>query len=190
MTDNSLTPFFFAVPSEFRRWLEENYDKSREVWVGFYKKDSGKPSMTWPESVDEALCYGWIDGIRKGIDEVSYTIRFTPRNPNSIWSAVNIKRVKELEAAGLMEPAGLQSFEQRSEQKTAIYSYEQKDAAVFNEASEQQFRAHTKAWDFFQSQAVWYRKQATHWVMSGKREETRLNRLAKLIEESGQGRRV
>jgi uncharacterized protein YdeI (YjbR/CyaY-like superfamily) len=156
--------------------------------VGFFKKGSGKPSMTWPEAVDEALCFGWIDGVRKGIDDVSYTIRFTPRKPRSIWSAVNVRRVTELTALGLMHPAGLQAFERRAEKKTAIYSYEQKDAARLDDAQEQQFRGNKKAWDFFQTQTAGYRKTAIWWVVSAQKEETKLKRLATLIKDSEHGR--
>jgi uncharacterized protein YdeI (YjbR/CyaY-like superfamily) len=181
---------FFTIPSEFRQWLEENYDKNQELWVGFYKKGSGKPSITWPEAVDEALCWGWIDGLRKGIDDVSYMIRFTPRKPRSIWSAINIKRVVELTGLGLMQAAGLQAFEGRKEDKSAIYAYEQKDAAKLDEEYEQQFRTNEKAWDFFQSQAHWYRKTAIWWVISAKKEETKLKRLATLIEDSEHERTI
>src|SRR5947199_424834 len=139
---------FFQFPSEFRKWLEEHHDSTQELLVGFYKKSSGKPSITWPEAVDEALCFGWIDGQRKGIDATSYTIRFTPRKPRSTWSAVNVKRVGELAGLGLMRPAGLKAFEERTEEKSGIYAYEQENARL-DDAYEQQFRANKKAWDFF-----------------------------------------
>lgn len=183
-----IEPTFFATPSEFRAWLEEHHDKAQELWVGFYKKSSGKPSVTWPEAVDEALCFGWIDGLRKGIDDVSYTIRFTPRKPRSVWSAVNINRVKELTSLGLMRPAGLQAFEQRSDEKSAIYAYEQENGVELGPAYERRFRANKKAWAFFQAQAAWYRKAAIWWVISAKKDETRLRRLATLIDHSEQGR--
>lgn len=185
-----MKPVFFATPSNFRAWFEKHHDGPRELLVGFYKKGSGKPSITWPESVDVALCFGWIDGVRKTIDEDSYTIRFTPRKPASIWSAVNIKRVNELTTSGLMHPAGLQAFERRDEKKSAIYAYEQRTSATLDEAHEKQFRANKKAWAFFESQAPWYRRTATYWVVSAKREETRLKRLATLIDDSAQHRRI
>src|SRR4051812_13488061 len=147
-----MTPTFFATPSEFRAWLEEHHDTAQEIWVGFYKKGSGKSSITWPEAVDQALCFGWIDSVRKSVDDTSYTNRFTPRKPRSTWSAVNIKRVGDLTELGLMRPAGLKAFAQRSDEKSGIYAYEQRQSAQLDAASEQQFRANQKAWDFFQSQ--------------------------------------
>jgi uncharacterized protein YdeI (YjbR/CyaY-like superfamily) len=177
-SEEPMKPTFFATPSEFRRWLEEHHDATQEVWVGFHKKSSGKPSITWPEAVDEALCFGWIDGVRKGIDDVSYTIRFTPRKPRSIWSAVSVKRARELAGLGLMRTAGLKAFEERAEEKSGLYAYEQ------------QFRANKKAWDFFQAQAAWYRRAAIWWVISAKKEETRLKRLATLIEDPERGRTI
>ena len=183
-------PTFFATPAEWRAWLEQHHATTPELLVGFHKKGSGKPSITWPESVDEALCFGWIDGVRKSIDDTSYTIRFTPRKRGSTWSAVNIKRVAELTEMGRMQPAGLRAFGERTEEKSAIYAYEQKDAAKLDEASEQRFRANTKAWEFFQSQPAWYRRGAIWWVISSKREETRLKRLATLIEDSEHGRTI
>lgn len=185
-----MEPTFFATQSEFRAWLEENHDKSQEFWVGYYKKGSGKPSITWPESVDEALCFGWIDGIRKSIDDTSYMIRFTPRRARSIWSAVNIKRVKELIELGLMRPTGLKAFEGLAEERAAIYAYEQRTASELGDDFEQQFRANEKAWDFFQTQPASYRKTAIWWVVSAKKEETRLKRLATLIQDSEHGQTV
>ena len=189
----ALTPTdvkFFATPAEFRKWLLVNHTKAQELWVGFYKKESGHPSITWPESVDEALCVGWIDGIRKRLDDESYVIRFTPRKPQSTWSAVNISRVAELTLEGRMRPAGLAAFERRSEAKSAIYAYEQKETAAFDEEAERQFRANPRAWEFFQSQPPWYRRTATYKVISAKREETRQKRLATLIADSASGRRL
>ena len=185
-----MKPTFFARSSDFRAWLEDHHDRAKELWVGFYKKGSGKPSITWPEAVDEALCFGWIDGVRKGIDDVSYANRFTPRKPRSTWSAVNIKRARELADLGLMRPAGLKAFEKRVEEKSGIYAYEQRNVAELGAAYEQQFRANKKAWDFFQGQAPWYRKAAIWWVMSAKKEEIRLKRLAMLSEDSQHGRTV
>ena len=180
---------FFESPSEFRDWLEENHDKEKELWVGFYKKGSDKPSITWPEAVDQALCFGWIDGIRKSIDESSYTNRFTPRRRDSTWSAVNIKRVGELTELGLMQPAGLKAFEERDEKKAQLYSYERAESKL-DEAYERQFRQNERAWAFFESQAPWYRRTSTWWIMSAKKEETRLRRLAALIEASERGEKL
>lgn len=180
---------FFESPSDFREWLEENHQVARELWVGFYKKSSGRPSITWPEAVDQALCFGWIDGIRKSIDEVSYTNRFTPRKPGSVWSAVNIKRATELAELGLMQPAGLAAFEKRDEHKAQLYSYERAGSKL-DEAYEQMFRENERAWSFFQAQAPSYRRSANWWIMSAKKEETRLRRLAILIEESEKGSRL
>ena len=181
---------FFATPVAFAAWLEEHHERASELLVGFYKKASLKPSMTWPEAVDQALCFGWIDGVRKRIDDASYTIRFTPRRASSIWSSVNIKRAHELSRLGLMRPAGLKAFDLRDEKKSAIYSYEQRNSARFPDALESQFRANKKAWDFFRSQAPWYQRIATYWVVSAKREETGLKRLVKLMEESQRQKRI
>jgi len=183
-------PTFFKTPSELRTWLEQNHDSATDLLVGFYKRGSGKPSITWPELVDEALCFGWIDGVRKGIDNVSYTIRLTPRKSASTWSAVNMKRVGELSKLGLMHSAGLKAFNARREDKSAIYSYEQRKDAKLEDAHEQEFRANKKAWAFFQSQPPWYQRTATYWVVSAKKEETRLKRLATLIEDSANGRTI
>lgn len=185
-----MKPTFFATQSEFRAWLKKNHKKAQEVLVGFYKKDSSKPSITWPQSVDEALCFGWIDGIRKSINEESYSIRFTPRKPRSTWSAVNIKRVKELKALGLMQPAGLKAFEERADERSAIYSYEQRHSGKLNSAFEKQFRANIKAWEFFQNQPPSYRKAAIWWVISAKKEETQQKRLNTLIEDSQNERAI
>jgi uncharacterized protein YdeI (YjbR/CyaY-like superfamily) len=183
-----MQPLFFPTAAEFRAWLEIHHGSRRELWVGFYKKGSGKPSITWPESVDEALCVGWIDGVRRSIDGESYTIRFSPRNPTSNWSSINIKRMGELIREGRVHPAGLKAFEMRSQKKSAVYSYEQREKAKFDPAQEQQFRVQTPAWQYFQAQAPWYRKTATFWVVSAKKEETRQRRLAILIECCAQGK--
>jgi uncharacterized protein YdeI (YjbR/CyaY-like superfamily) len=177
-------PTFFPTPADFRTWLEAHHDKSCELLVGFYKKDSGKTSITWPESVQVALCFGWIDGVRKSLDETSYTIRFTPRKPTSNWSAININLVRKLTKQGLMHPAGLKAFAARDEKKSAIYSYEQRKSARFTREQEKQFRANKVAWEFFRSQAPWYQRVTTYWVISAKREETKLKRLSVLIEYS------
>jgi uncharacterized protein YdeI (YjbR/CyaY-like superfamily) len=181
---------FFDSPAKLRSWLHENHDRSDELWIGFYKKGSGKPSVTYPEAVDEALCFGWIDGIRKAVDDVSYTNRFTPRKPRSNWSAVNIKRVNELMALGRMQPPGLEAFNKRTDNRSQVYSYEQRDKAAFDPAQEEQFRASEPAWTFFQSQPPGYRRTATWWVLSAKQEATRQKRLATLIELSEKGKRL
>ena len=181
---------FFATPEDFRKWLKVHHENARELWVGFYKKGSGRPSITWPESVDEALCVGWIDGLRKTIDAESYKIRFTPRKTTSNWSAVNIGRVRELTRLGRMRPAGLKAFELRKEEKSGIYAYENRKSAVLGEAAEKRFRSRPKAWAFFQKQPAGYRKIATWWVISAKKEETRQQRLEKLIAQSEAGRRL
>jgi uncharacterized protein YdeI (YjbR/CyaY-like superfamily) len=189
LTETTATaPAFYATPEEWRAWLEANHADAREHWVGYYKRATGRPSITWPESVDQALCFGWIDGVRKRVDEQSYTIRFTPRKPTSAWSRVNVARVAELTAAGLMRPAGIAAFEARTAEGT--YSYEQRDDAAFDPERERRFRAEETAWGWFSAQAPWYRRTATHWVMSAKRDETRDRRLAQLIEDSAAGRAV
>jgi uncharacterized protein YdeI (YjbR/CyaY-like superfamily) len=184
-----MKPTFFATAADFRRWLERHHDSAKELLVGFYKVGSGKPSMTWPESVDQALCFGWIDGVRKGIDDESYTIRFTPRKPRSIWSANNIRRVGELKELGLMQPDGLRAFERRSPERSAIYSFEKPPAELPAEA-EAAFRKRKAAWTFFNAQPPSYRRVAIHWVTTAKKEETRARRLEKLIEASASGRRL
>ncbi len=177
---------FFKSPSAWRAWLEKNHAKADELWVGFYKKDSGKPSITWQESVDQALCFGWIDGIRKSINAESYKIRFTPRRQRSIWSAVNIKRVKELSKLGLMHSAGLEAFKKRDEKRSVIYSYERKTSTLEGVYAKE-FKANKKAWKFFQSQPPGYRHTSSWWVMSAKKKETQLKRLAVLIKDSANG---
>ena len=184
-----MKPKFFKTPSDFRKWLAAHHDSETELWVGFYKKDSGKPSITWPQSVDEALCFGWIDGLRKNIDEVSYKIRFTPRKQRSTWSAVNIKRVAELTEQGLMQKRGLEAFAARQENKSGIYSYEQRSPEMPAQYAKQ-MKKNAAAWKFFQAQPPSYRKALNWWVLSAKREETKLKRLERLIEESARGRRV
>ena len=185
-----MEPIFFATPHDFRAWLERNHQTEKELWVGFYKKGSGKPSMTWPESVDQALCFGWIDGVRRSLDGESYVNRFTPRKPGSIWSAVNIRKVEELTKAGLMHPAGLAAFDFRDEAKSAIYSYEQRHSAELTAEQMAQFQANQSAWEFFEAEPPSYRKAAIWWVISAKREETRAKRLAQLIADSAAGRTV
>ena len=181
---------FFATPNDFRNWLAENYDQHTELWVGYYKKSTKKASITWPESVDQALCYGWIDGIRKSVDEESYKIRFTPRRPNSVWSAVNLKKMKELIAEGLMEKPGLEIYEKRKAEKEQIYAYEQKQAAALPEAYEKLLKANEAAWAFFEKSAPYYKRQMTWWIISAKKKATQINRLNKLIEHSAEGKKV
>lgn len=180
---------YFAAISEFREWLEANHAAELELQVGFYKKNSGRFNFSWSEAVDQAICYGWIDGVRNAVDDVSYTVRFTPRKARSIWSAVNIKKVEELTRLGLMKPAGIAAFERRDKKKSAIYAYEQKNAAL-GEDYEARFRANAKAWEFFERQTAYYRRQSTWWVTSAKQEETRLKRLDKLISKSEAGEKV
>jgi uncharacterized protein YdeI (YjbR/CyaY-like superfamily) len=185
-----MKPVFFATPAAFRAWLKKNHKTADELIVGFHRKDSGKPSITWPQAVDEALCFGWIDGIRRSHGPDSYTNRFTPRRPRSNWSAINIARVEELTKLKRMQPAGLAAFARRTEQKSRIYTYEQAGLPVFEKAFEKQFRANKVAWTFFQGQAPYYRKLMTRWVGSAKGEETRRRRLDKLMAACESGRRL
>ncbi len=180
---------FFAAPKDLRAWLRENHATARELWVGFYKKHTGRPSVTWPESVDEALCVGWIDGIRKTIDEERYQIRFTPRGRGSIWSAVNIKRVEVLTNEKRMQPAGATAFAARTENKSGIYAYEQRSEKL-PEPYAGLLRKNKAAWKFFQAQPPSYRKTIGWWVTSAKREETRRKRLEQLLVASAEGRRL
>jgi uncharacterized protein YdeI (YjbR/CyaY-like superfamily) len=185
-----MRPLYFAAPADWREWLSRNHETCPELWVGFYKKGSGRASITWPESVDQALCFGWIDGVRKSIDEDRYVIRFTPRRPASAWSAVNLKRVAELKRAGLMQPAGLAAFARKAAAKSRIYSYEQRETASLGPAYEKLFREQPKAWQYFGSQPPGYRRLCAFWVISAKKEETRLRRLKALITDSAKGRRI
>jgi len=182
-------PKFFATPAAFRAWLAKHHDRSDAQWVGFYRRGSGKPSITWPESVDEALSFGWIDGVRKSIDDEAYMIRFTPRKPSSIWSAVNTKRMRELIAENRVHPAGLAAFEKRDERKTQIYAYERGNCELPPEL-EKTFRANRKAWEFHQAQPPGYRRQMCWYVMSAKRDETRRKRLETLIQLAATGKRL
>jgi uncharacterized protein YdeI (YjbR/CyaY-like superfamily) len=181
-----MTPTFFASQMEFRRWLEENHKKESELIVGYYKVDSDKPSMTWSESVDQALCFGWIDGVRNSIDKESYQIRFTQRRPSSNWSAINIRKVEELTKKGLMQAAGLAIFEMRKENKSEMYSYENEEIK-FPYVYEKQFKGNQRAWEYFQSLAPSYKKTSTKWVMSAKQETTQIKRLQELITECAAG---
>lgn len=185
-----MEPAFFATPGEFRAWLDANHETAPELLVGFHRTSSDLPSMTWPESVDQALCFGWIDGIRRRIDERRYSVRFTPRRPRSIWSAVNIGRFTELAALGLVAPAGHRAFERRSEARSRLYSHEQATPPSLSAEFEKRLRSNRPAWSFFDAQTPTYRRAAAHWVMSAKRSETRERRLARLIDDSGEGRLV
>ena len=184
-----MKPVFFATPKDFREWLEKNHTIETELLVGFYKVSSGKKSITWSESVDQALCFGWIDGIRKSIDSISYCIRFTPRKPLSIWSSVNIKKIEELKDQGLMHTKGLEIFEMRKENRSGIYSYE-KAPVLFSKDFETKLKANKKAWAFFKSMPPTYQKIATNWVMGAKQEATRIKRLHNLIQDSEAGMKI
>jgi uncharacterized protein YdeI (YjbR/CyaY-like superfamily) len=183
-------PTFFETADRFGAWLAEFAATEPELIVGFYKRDSGRPSMTWPESVDEALCVGWIDGVRTRIDEVSYKIRFTPRKSTSTWSAINIERVRVLGLEGRMKAPGLQAFARRREAKSGIYAYEQAEQAQLDPEAENLFRHHRQAWAFFEAQPARYRHQIIWRIVSAKRPETRAARLAALIEASARGQRL
>ncbi|MFV8392584.1 YdeI/OmpD-associated family protein [Flavobacterium sp. LB2P6] len=180
---------FFTTQAAFREWLEENHKIETELLVGFYKVSSGKPSMTWSQSVDQALCFGWIDGVRKSIDTESYSIRFTPRRSSSIWSAINIQKVEELTKAGLMTPEGQKAFDLRTESKSRIYSHE-KEPVNLAPNYESQFKTNPLAWDFFNAQASSYKKVIIHWIMTAKQEKTRLSRLEKTMRISEQQKRM
>jgi uncharacterized protein YdeI (YjbR/CyaY-like superfamily) len=181
---------FFATPAAFRKWLKANHAREKELWVGFHKVTTGKRSLAWSESVEEALCAGWIDGVRKRIDDGNYMIRFTPRKPSSTWSAVNIKRMAVLVEDGRALPAGIAAFARRSAKKSGIYSYEQRDFAKLDAAQAKQFRANRAAWKYFQAEAPWYRRTVTFWVASAKREETRARRFATLVASCAKGQRI
>jgi len=181
---------YFAKPEELRAWLDRHHDDRDELLVGFHKRGSGVPSVTWPEAVDEALCFGWIDGVRRSVDERRYTIRFTPRRPRSVWSAVNIRRAKALEREGRMRPAGQRAFARRADERSAIYSYEQRRTAQLDPEMQERFRAARTAWEFFQGQPPWYRRAAVHWVTSAKRSETRERRFGILLASSTRRRPI
>ena len=189
MPTDSMQPTFFSNSKDFRKWFEKNHEKSKELLVGFYKVTSGKKSITWPESVDEAICFGWIDGVRKSIDSESYCIRFTPRKPGSIWSAINIKKVEALTQKGLMYPTGIEAYSKRKEHKSKIYSYE-KEPEILSNAFLKKFKANKKAWKYFQSMAPSYQRTAIHWVMTAKQEVTKMKRLKELINDSAMGRKI
>jgi uncharacterized protein YdeI (YjbR/CyaY-like superfamily) len=180
---------FFKSPADFRAWLARNHASGSELWVGFYKKDSGKGGLTYSEALDEALCFGWIDGVRKRVDAVSFTQRFSPRTPRSIWSAVNIERVAALRKAGRMDAVGLQVFRDRDVRRSQLYSYERKKSAL-EPALLRRFQSRATAWRFFEAQAPSYQRTVTWWIMSAKKDETRCRRLDMLIADSESGRRM
>jgi uncharacterized protein YdeI (YjbR/CyaY-like superfamily) len=179
-----MKPRFFPTPAAFRAWLLEHHETQAELLVGFYKRGSGHPSITWPESVDEALCFGWIDGVRKSHSDDAYTIRFTPRKKTSIWSAVNVAKAKALLKAGKMQAAGKRAFEARTPERTAVYMYEQRASASLTPAQARALRRNRKAQAFFEAQAPWYRRTAIHWVSSAKKPETRERRFLHLLGRS------
>jgi uncharacterized protein YdeI (YjbR/CyaY-like superfamily) len=190
VADEPMKPIYFPTPADFRAWLEANHARAEELLVGFHKKGSGRPSLTWPESVDEALCFGWIDGVRRSLGETAYTIRFTPRRPTSIWSAANVAKVRRLTKEGRMRPAGERAFAERTPERTGVYSFERHASAKLSKEQEARLRANRKAAAFFDAQPPWYRRTSIHWVVSAKRPETRERRLALLIEDCALGRRI
>ena len=190
MPERLVPPVFFTSTEEFRAWLARHHATATELWVGFHKKHTSRPSLTWPESVDAALAFGWIDGVRKTLDADAYVIRFTPRKRGSIWSNVNVKKAEALIQAGLMHASGLRAFEARDEKKSGIYSFERRQHPQLTAAEQKEFRSNTAAWTFFQAQPPGYRRLTTHWVISAKRPETRARRLGILIADSAAGRRI
>jgi uncharacterized protein YdeI (YjbR/CyaY-like superfamily) len=193
VADDARTPVdvtHFASASGFRRWLEANHEALDVLWVGYWKKETGRPGMTWEESVDEALCFGWIDGIRKRVDDQAYTIRFTPRRSSSTWSRRNIDRYRELAREGRVAPAGRAAWGRRSDERSGVYSFEQVTPSALPEAYLERIRALPAAWADWEARPPGYRRQVTHWVMSARREETRERRLVALIEDCAAGRKV
>jgi uncharacterized protein YdeI (YjbR/CyaY-like superfamily) len=183
-------PTYFGTPAAFRAWLEANHATAPELLVGFYKVGSGKPSITWPQSVDQALCFGWIDGVRRSLGAESYTIRFTPRRARSIWSAVNTRRFAELEKEGLVAEAGRAAYQKRDDKRSGIYSFEQRKKMKFSPAQRKALQADTRAWAHFQARPPWYQRAAIHWVTTAKRPETREKRLRELIEKCAENRPI
>jgi len=186
----SEAPIYFSSPAEFRAWLSQHAATAAELIVGFHKVDTGIPSMTWPQSVDEALCFGWIDGVRKRVDELRYQIRFTPRRPTSIWSRVNIDRVAVLTAEGRMQPAGLTAFERRTERRSILYSYEQEGEITLTPELAKRFKRQRKAWAWFEAQPPGWKRQMLRWVLSARQEATRDRRLEQLMAAAAEGRRL
>ena len=183
-------PIFFDSPEAFYAWLEQHHQTESQVYVGYWKKHTGKPSLTWSQAVDQALCFGWIDGRVNSIDADRHRQRFTPRKPASNWSKVNVEKVAKLREAGLMRPAGEAAFERRRDDRTGVYSFERGEDPVLEPEQEERFRANEKAWEFFRSQAPWYQRTAIHLVVSARKPETRERRLLQLIEDSAAGRRI
>jgi uncharacterized protein YdeI (YjbR/CyaY-like superfamily) len=183
-------PVYFATPAKFRAWFEAHHATATELLVGFHKVGSGKPSMTWSESVDEAVCFGWIDGVRKSLGATAYTIRFTPRKPTSIWSAINVDKVAALRKANKMRPAGEAAFAKRTDAKTGVYAFERNEAAVLSVEHAATFATNAKAHAWFTAQAPWYQRTAIHWVISAKQATTRDRRFAELVRDSAAGRRI
>jgi uncharacterized protein YdeI (YjbR/CyaY-like superfamily) len=181
-------PLHFASPDEFRDWLAEHHESRDELWVGFWKKATGRASLTWPQSVDEALCVGWIDGLRRRIDDASYAIRFTPRRPGSTWSLRNLERFEVLEAEGRMRDPGREAFARRVEEKTGTYSFERKTPAELPDGFEERIREDPRVWDAWEAFTPSHRRRVVHWLASAKKEETRWRRLAKLIDDLAAGR--
>jgi uncharacterized protein YdeI (YjbR/CyaY-like superfamily) len=186
-TQATKRPLFFAKAEDFRAWLANNSETTAELTVGFYKVASGRPSLTWPESVDEALCVGWIDSVRKRIDDHAYQIRFTPRRKGSIWSSVNIARAKVLIAEGRMRPGGLRAYNRRTERKSSVYSYERESSLSLTPDELKAFKKLRAAWAYFEKATPSYRKTMVHWVVSAKQQATRARRLARLIESCAAG---
>jgi uncharacterized protein YdeI (YjbR/CyaY-like superfamily) len=182
-----MEPTYFATPAEFQAWLEAHHERARELLVGYHKKGSGIPSMTWPESVDQALCFGWIDGVRRTVDEQRYTIRFTPRRARSAWSPVNLKRIEELKAVGLVRPAGIAAWEARGPDREGVYDKEARDTATLTPEQEARFRADEQAWAYFESRPAGYRRHAVHYVVRAKQEATRERRFEGLLAASRAG---
>lgn len=187
--DEPVTAVYFESPAKLRAWFASNHAKSRELWIGFLKKSTGKPSVTYPEALDEALCVGWIDGVRKRVDDERYRVRFTPRKRGSYWSAVNTKRATELTKLGRMKRPGLAAFEARDREKTKRYSFE-RETASFSPEHERRFRANKQAWEFFQHQSPSYRRTLAWYVVSAAKDDTRLKRLQRLIDASAAARRL
>ena len=183
-------PQFFATPTQFRQWLAANASVSIELIVGFHKVGSGRPSIGWSEAVDEALCVGWIDGVRKRIDEHTYQIRFTPRRPTSIWSAINIAKFHRLQADCRIQPAGAKAFAHRTDAKSVIYAYEQEEPSSLSNQEVREFKKHPTAWRFLEATPHGYRKVVLHWVVRAKKTDTRAARLAKLFEACVAGERL
>ena len=185
-----MTAIYFASPAEFRAWLEQHHERETEVWVGYWKRATGKPSLSWSQAVDEALCFGWIDGVLRRVDGERHMQRFTPRKQASNWSAVNVAKVEQLRAEGRMRPAGEAAFARRRDDKTGVYSHEQREHPELAPAEQARFEADAAAWAYFSARTKSYRRQATWWVISAKRPETRERRLSTLIADSAAGRPV